>query len=111
MTRRYGSAWTRLPRSARSTCRGCSPTRQARAILITGVVHGVSQLEERYGEAGAKTVWNCCGTKVILGGISDADTLEDISRLCGTIVIGEPTSTAVRIVPPELLRPCRTSTP
>jgi len=70
--------------------------------LITGVVHGFSQLEERYGEAGAKTVWNCCGTKVILGGISDADTLEDISRLCGTIVIGE--DDPVRIVPPELLR-------
>jgi hypothetical protein len=70
--------------------------------LITAVAHGISQLEERYGEPGAKTVWNCCGTKVILGGISDADTLEDISRLCGTIVIGEDDT--VRIAPPELLR-------
>ncbi len=56
--------------------------------LITAVAHGTSQLEDRYGEAGAKTVWACCGTKVILGGISDAGTLEDISQLCGTIVIG-----------------------
>ena len=51
-----------------------------KGVLMTAVAHGTSQLEDRYGEAGAKTVWNCCGTKVILGGISDADTLEDISR-------------------------------
>src|SRR5207248_4477010 len=46
----------------------------------------------------------CCGTKVILGGISDAETLEDISQLCGTIVIGEDDSKTVRVVPPELIR-------
>jgi len=73
-----------------------------KGVLITAVAHGTSQLEDRYGEAGAKTVWACCGTKVILCGISDADTLEDISRLCGTIVLGEDDT--VRIVPPELIR-------
>jgi type IV secretion system protein VirD4 len=72
--------------------------------LITAVAHGTSQLEDRYGEAGAKTVWACCGTKVILGGISDAGALEDISQLCGTIVIGEDDSRTIRIVPPELIR-------
>ena len=85
-----------LPRDARRL------GRQGR--LITAVAHGTSQLEDRYGEAGAKTVWTCCGTKVILGGISDAETLEDISQLCGTIVIGEDDSRTVRIVPPELIR-------
>ena len=75
-----------------------------KGVLMTAVAHGISQLEDRYGEAGAKTVWTCCGTKVILCGISDADTLEDISQLCGTIVIGEDDSRTVRIVPPELIR-------
>ena len=75
-----------------------------KGVLITAVAHGTSQLEERWGAAGAKTVWACCGTKVILGGISDAGTLEDISQLCGTIVIGEDDSKTVRIVPPELIR-------
>jgi hypothetical protein len=72
--------------------------------LVTAVAHGTSQLEDRWGEAGAKTVWACCGTKVILGGISDAGTLEDISQLCGTIVIGEDDAKTVRVVPPELIR-------
>jgi hypothetical protein len=72
--------------------------------LITAVAHGTSQLEDRWGEAGAKTVWACCGTKVILGGISDAGTLEDISQLCGTITIGDDDGKTVRVVPPELIR-------
>jgi len=75
-----------------------------KGVLITAVAHGTSQLEERWGEAGAKTVWACCGTKMILGGISDARTLEDISQLCGTIVIGEDDDRTVRVVPPELVR-------
>jgi hypothetical protein len=75
-----------------------------KGVLMTAVAHGISQLEDRYGEAGAKTVWTCCGTKVILCGISDAGTLEDISRLCGTIVIGDDDNRTVQIVPPELIR-------
>jgi type IV secretion system protein VirD4 len=75
-----------------------------KGVLITAVAHGTSQLAERWGEAGAKTVWACCGTKVILGGISDAETLEEISRLCGTVVIGEDDDRTVPVVPPELIR-------
>jgi len=75
-----------------------------KGVLITAVAHGTSQLEERWGPAGAKTVWACCGTKIILGGSSDAGTLEDISQLCGTTVIGEDDGKTVRVVPPELVR-------
>jgi type IV secretion system protein VirD4 len=75
-----------------------------KGVLITAVAHGTSQLEERWGPAGAKTVWACCGTKVILGGVSDAGTLEELSRLCGTIAIGEDDSKTVSVVPPELVR-------
>jgi hypothetical protein len=75
-----------------------------KGVAITAVAHGTSQLADRWGEHGMKTVWACCGTKVILGGISDAGTLEEISELCGTIVIGEDDSKTVRVVPPELIR-------
>jgi type IV secretion system protein VirD4 len=75
-----------------------------KGVLITAVAHGTSQLADRWGDHGAKTVWACCGTKVILAGISDGATLEEISELCGTIVIGEDDSKTVRIVPPELIR-------
>jgi hypothetical protein len=75
-----------------------------KGLAITAVCHSTSQLADRWGEPGAKTVWACCTNKVILGGISDAGTLEDISQLCGTIVIGEDDSKTVRVVPPELIR-------
>lgn len=76
-----------------------------KGILIMPVVHGVSQLEDRWGKAGGNTIWATCGTKVLLPGISDADTLENVSRLCGSIATGdEKGDRTVRVVPPELLR-------
>ena len=72
-----------------------------KGVLITAVCHSTSQLEQRWGKHGAATVWATCGTKVLLGGISDPDTLERTSKLCGNVGHGvdrEP------VVPPELLR-------
>jgi type IV secretion system protein VirD4 len=74
-----------------------------KGVLITAVAHGVSQLAERWGEHGAKTIWACCGTKILLGGMSDPDTLEDVSQLCGSVAIGDDNATT-RVVPPELVR-------
>jgi type IV secretion system protein VirD4 len=76
-----------------------------KGILIMPVVHGVSQLEGRWGKDGAATIWATCGTKMLLPGISDADTLENVSKLCGSVTTGTPPNDrAVRVVPPELLR-------
>lgn len=72
-----------------------------RGVLLMPVCHSVSQLEGRWGKHGADTIWSTCGTKVLLGSISDPDTLEHASKLCGTVKHDggrEPT------VPPELLR-------
>lgn len=74
-----------------------------KGVLITAVAHGTSQLADRWGEHGMKTVWACCGTKVILGGVSDAGTLKEISDLCGTVAAGDDDK-AVAVVPPELIR-------
>ncbi|MGH7734875.1 MAG: type IV secretory system conjugative DNA transfer family protein, partial [Gemmatimonadales bacterium] len=70
-----------------------------KGVLITAVCHSMSQLEQRWGKHGAATVWATCGTKVLLGAISDPETLESASLLCGTT--GEDSQ---RVVPPELLR-------
>jgi len=48
-----------------------------KGVLIEAVCHSKSQLEERWGKHGADTVWACSGTKILLGAISDPDTLED----------------------------------
>ena len=73
--------------------------------LITAVAHGTSQLKERWGEHGGQTVWDTCGTKILLGGISDAETLRQASEMCGTVILGEPgEQPPVPVVPPEFIR-------
>jgi type IV secretory pathway TraG/TraD family ATPase VirD4 len=72
-----------------------------KGVLIEAVCHSKSQLEQRWGKHGADTVWACCGTKVLLGAISDPDTLEAASKLCGSVTADGKTEPAV---PPELLR-------
>ena len=72
-----------------------------KGVLITAVCHSVSQLENRWGKHGADTIWSTCGTKVLLGSISDPDTLERASKVCGTVKVGDGREPAV---PPELLR-------
>ena len=60
-----------------------------KGVLIEAVCHSRSQLEQRWGKDGAATVWACSGTKVLLGAISDPDTLEAASKLCGTVTAGD----------------------
>ncbi len=89
-----------------------------KGILITAICHGLAQLEGRWDDAGARAIWDTSGVKVILGGVTDTDTLEGVSRLCGEIDLRTPSRTVddygrqartwtwqpVRVLPPELLR-------
>ena len=70
-----------------------------KGIQVAAVVHSTGQLRDKYGEHGAATVWSTAGT-IFLPGIHDTATLEDVSRLCGTLGDGEH---AQRVMPPELL--------
>jgi type IV secretion system protein VirD4 len=71
-----------------------------KGIQVAAVIHSTGQLRDKYGEAGADTVWSTAGTKIFLPGIHDTATLEDVSRLCGTLGTGDD---AQRVMPPELL--------
>jgi hypothetical protein len=71
-----------------------------KGIQVAAVVHSTGQLRDKYGADGADTVWSTAGTKVFLPGIHDTATLEDVSKLCGTLGAGE---SAQRVMPPELL--------
>jgi len=89
-----------------------------KGVLIVAVCHGLAQLEARWDHSGARAIWDTAGIKVVLGGISDADTLDRLSRLCGDISLRTRTWTRdeygrrarsisyqpVRVLPPELLR-------
>ncbi|MCD8028349.1 MAG: type IV secretory system conjugative DNA transfer family protein [Erysipelotrichaceae bacterium] len=59
---------------------------RSRGIRVTLVVQGYDQLDEKYGEKGAKTIKNNCLTTVyLLSG--DNATLEEISKRCGSKII------------------------
>jgi type IV secretory pathway TraG/TraD family ATPase VirD4 len=63
-------------------------------IRMFVICHALVQLEKRWGREQAREVWNAATTRLIFGGVADADTLEDLSRLVGEIkVLQTSTST------------------
>ena len=89
-----------------------------KGILIVAVCHGLAQLEARWDSAGARAIWDTAAIKVILGGVTDPDTLDRLSRLCGEIRLRTHSRThdhyrgrgqtvsyePVPVLPPDLLR-------
>ena len=89
-----------------------------KGILVVAVCHGLAQLQARWDKPGAQAIWDTAGIKVILGGVTDADTLDVLSRLCGEVALRTHSRTRfedgrrgrtvsyryVRVLPPELLR-------
>jgi type IV secretory pathway TraG/TraD family ATPase VirD4 len=77
-----------------------------------------AQLEARWDAAGARAIWDTAGIKVILGGVTDPDTLDRLSRLYGEIRLRTQSRThdqyrgrghtvsyePVPVLPPDLLR-------
>jgi hypothetical protein len=73
-----------------------------KGITFVTVAHSLAKLEERYGKDGAANIWAISGVKALLRGITEPQTLEDVSRVCGTL--GDEDDDRVRIVPPDVLR-------
>ena len=73
-----------------------------KGIVFVTVAHSLAKLEERYGEDGAANIWAISGVKMLLRGITEPQTLEDVSRVCGTL--GDEDDDRLRIVPPDVLR-------
>ena len=73
-----------------------------KGIVFVTVGHSLAKLEERYGKEGAANIWAISGVKMLLRGITEPATLEDVSRVCGTL--GDDDDDRTRIVPPDVLR-------
>jgi hypothetical protein len=73
-----------------------------KGIVFVTVAHSLAKLEERWGEEGAANIWAISGVKMLLRGITEPATLEDVSRVCGTL--GDDGDDKARIVPPDVLR-------
>ena len=60
-----------------------------KGIQIITVAHGEAQLRGRWGPDGARIIMDTSGAKIWLPGISDTDTLDAASALCGTTPMKE----------------------
>jgi type IV secretion system protein VirD4 len=60
-----------------------------KGIQIITVAHGEAQLRGRWGANGARIIMDTSGAKIWLPGISDTDTLDAASALCGTTAMKE----------------------
>lgn len=59
-------------------------TVRSRLVNMTVCLQSISQLQQIYGLDTSKTILNNLKTKIVLAGISDIDTLNYISNICGT---------------------------
>jgi type IV secretion system protein VirD4 len=60
-----------------------------KGIQIITVAHGEAQLRGRWGPNGARIIMDTSGAKIWLPGISDTDTLDAASALCGSTPMKE----------------------
>ena len=62
-------------------------------IMSVVVLQSMDHARARWGVLGAEKMWNASSVKVILGGGTDPNELEDISRLCGEIDVDAKSET------------------
>jgi type IV secretion system protein VirD4 len=62
-----------------------------KGIQILVVTHGTGQLKSRWQDNGAQVILDTCGTQIWLPGITDTDTLDKASKLCGQAGLYEHT--------------------
>jgi hypothetical protein len=55
-----------------------------KGITIVAVAHGLGQLREGWGPDGAATIWDTTN-KIIMPGVTDADCLNAVCDVCGTV--------------------------
>jgi type IV secretory pathway TraG/TraD family ATPase VirD4 len=60
-----------------------------KGVQIITVAHGEAQLRSRWGVNGARVILDTSGAKILLPGISDTETLNAASDLCGTTAMTE----------------------
>lgn len=64
-----------------------------RGICLWIAAQAYSQLEQRYGVLGARTIKGSANIQVILGGVADDEYLESVSRLAGEHEVEAPSET------------------
>lgn len=70
--------FARIPRLA-----GYASSGPGQGIQLLLCYHDMAQLEEAYGQEGARTIWNNCRARLLLPGQGDLKTLEQFSQAIG----------------------------
>jgi type IV secretory pathway TraG/TraD family ATPase VirD4 len=56
----------------------------SQGLMVRVIVQSFSQLVDRWGESGGRTIFNAAGVKLIFGGSEEAEFLETVASLAGT---------------------------
>lgn len=56
-----------------------------KGIQIIAVGHGEAQFRHRWGQHGARQIFDCAGALAIMPGIKDPGTLQTLSQACGSV--------------------------
>ncbi len=82
-----------------------------KGIQIIPVTHGEAQLRTRWHADGAQVIFDTCGTKIFLPGITDTTTLKMASELCGQAAFkersteqGQDRTVWHEVVTPDMIR-------
>jgi type IV secretion system protein VirD4 len=59
-------------------------------LQIFAVFHGESQMRSRWGNDQAQTIMDCCDVKMVLPGVTDANTLRNLSQVIGNTMLRTP---------------------
>jgi type IV secretion system protein VirD4 len=78
-----------------------------KGIQVLSVVHGEAQLAQRWGDHGRQIILDTSSVKVFLPGITDTDTLQAASTLCGQAswkLRGQDHATRHDVATPDMIR-------
>jgi hypothetical protein len=78
-----------------------------KGIQIIAVVHGEAQMRTRWGADGAQSIMDTAGVKVLLPGVTDTQTLDAFSKLCGQAAYrehGQEHDSRVPVLTPDMIR-------
>lgn len=78
-----------------------------KGIQIAAVGHGEAQFRARWGQHGARQIFDCMGALAVMPGVKDPETLRTISQACGPVQMkhyGSDNYTSVPIMDESMIR-------
>jgi type IV secretion system protein VirD4 len=75
-----------------------------RGVTVMVLIQSPDQGRDRWGERGYGALWAAATVKLVLGGLADANDLEQLSKLCGERKVGRTSTTHTAYQPGSTTR-------